>query len=189
MEISGTLKDEGLKGPFEKLAKLDMKCVARDGIDQLRRNAQRLVSACNRLGVICKTLSQDDDSTFTSELSEFIKSRESATSLSPKKKKIEDIENSCRILRERFQMSRSDLTQTMFSILSALSRHAISSRERALGLRKEEERRRDLVVEDDDDDDAKKKTQKTPDTKGMLLAAMAKRRGNMNSSSDWDDDD
>jgi len=51
MEMSGTLKDEGLRGSFENVSRLDMKCVARDGIDQLRRNSQRLVSARNRLGV------------------------------------------------------------------------------------------------------------------------------------------
>ena len=51
MEMSGTLKDEGLRGSFENVSRLDMKCVARDGIDQLRRNSQRLASARNRLGV------------------------------------------------------------------------------------------------------------------------------------------
>ena len=51
MEMSGALKDEGLRGSLENISRLDMKCVARDGIDQLRRNSQRLVSARNRLGV------------------------------------------------------------------------------------------------------------------------------------------
>ena len=74
-------------------------------------------------------------------------------------------------------MSRSDLTQTMFSTLSGLAKHAISSRERAAALMKEEN-----VLNDE------KTTKKSSvNTKHLLLSAMAQRRGNMSDNSDWDD--
>jgi hypothetical protein len=75
-------------------------------------------------------------------------------------------------------MSRSDLTQTMFSIISGLAKHAISSRERAAALMKEENGLKD-----------EKTTKKSSvNTKHLLLAAMAQRRGNMSDNSDdWDD--
>ena len=75
-------------------------------------------------------------------------------------------------------MSRSDLTQTMFSTLSGLAKHAISSRERAAALMKEEKGL----------DDEKTTKKSSVNTKHLLLAAMAQRRGNMSDNSDdWDD--
>ena len=124
MEMSGTLKDEGLRGSFENVSRLDMKCVARDGIDQLRRNSQRLVSARNRLGVrwcssvrilltyiekikrldehtgTLQVITREDSSSFASELSKFIKARESSSSSSTSKYSIKDLENACKVLRE-----------------------------------------------------------------------------------------
>ena len=52
MEMSGTLKDEGLRGSFENVSRLDMKCVARDGIDQLRRNHSDLFLRAIGLGYV-----------------------------------------------------------------------------------------------------------------------------------------